>query len=883
MSDFKNNKEDCNNSEEESLLKTEEKIKSLAYEFVEPRESFYRELWAKIMARQRQTFSMKIFQPKILVPAFSCLTVIILAVVIYNYGPTNSFDKILAKLNFKKQTNQTTQVAENDSLVKGGKKLFSFILIKPVFAEFQEINQTVIAVLSGEKVKLSEIYNLDSFKDASFQKNLPFTDTQKAALEENNFFITDNKTIGDQTSGQDDFVDTYVGIGGSQFDFERKPYNSVFITSDYALHLYHILIDRSFQKIEEEKLQPRLKEMTQVLYDDSLKNYRSTDNQNLKDSYQRLTVYYLVPLAILSADKNTEVKQLNPSDFQSYAEYMDAQDAQNSASASENPDIMASFSNLTTDLNDQWIHDTAEAELKLIASAKTIAPSPLFTPLRTEFLNDYTQFTPRSHYTENKILKTYFMAMTWYGRMGFALKSPEQTRDALIITGQINTLKVGDKNLADLWSDTDSLIDFFVGESDDLTPVQYTVAMKNIFGDEATDVQIADNKTIDAFKAEALKSLVTPKILSEAIISDSVPEKTKEELLADTMQFRFMGQRFTPDAYILGKLTQGDEKPDAETGQRLPSMATSLMPISVLSPANNLAKNYFNSWVAKNFPDSTKVVAKVVDILTKEFSALPENTWNQNIYWGWLSTYRSLLGGYFQGYPYFMKTEAWQKKNLGDVLGSYTELKHDTLLYAKQAYAEMGGGAPEGIPPPVPKGYVEADPIFWSRILALSQATESGLEARDFMPDEFKDRYDKFISATEFFKTISEKELKNEVISEADFEKLRLISRDLSSLVEPLSGKELTTKERRAGIVADIFTDVPDSKIVYEATGKPYLIYTAVKDINGTRLVAGLTYRHYETTDGLDNRWTDEEWQTKVYDGQGTLPSEDIWSLEIKK
>jgi hypothetical protein len=25
-------------------------------------------------------------------------------------------------------------------------------------------------------------------------------------------------------------------------------------------------------------------------------------------------------------------------------------------------------------------------------------------------------------------------------------------------------------------------------------------------------------------------------------------------------------------------------------------------------------------------------------------------------------------------------------------LGSYTELKHDTLLYVKQAYAEMGGG-----------------------------------------------------------------------------------------------------------------------------------------------------------------------------------------------
>ena len=40
--------------------------------------------------------------------------------------------------------------------------------------------------------------------------------------------------------------------------------------------------------------------------------------------------------------------------------------------------------------------------------------------------------------------------------------------------------------------------------------------------------------------------------------------------------------------------------------------------------------------------------------------------------------------------PYFMQQTGYEDKNLNTYLGNYTELKHDTLLYTKQAYAEMG-------------------------------------------------------------------------------------------------------------------------------------------------------------------------------------------------
>jgi hypothetical protein len=51
-------------------------------------------------------------------------------------------------------------------------------------------------------------------------------------------------------------------------------------------------------------------------------------------------------------------------------------------------------------------------------------------------------------------------------------------------------------------------------------------------------------------------------------------------------------------------------------------------------------------------------------------------------------------------------------------LGSWAELKHDTILYAKQVYAELGGGGTARPSPKLAQGYVEPVPAFtpgWRR------------------------------------------------------------------------------------------------------------------------------------------------------------------------
>ena len=76
-----------------------------------------------------------------------------------------------------------------------------------------------------------------------------------------------------------------------------------------------------------------------------------------------------------------------------------------------------------------------------------------------------------------------------------------------------------------------------------------------------------------------------------------------------------------------------------------------------------------------------------------------------------------------------MLNEAWQRKELNTFLGSWTELKHDTILYAKQNYAEMGGGGLEVDD----RGYVEPNPQVYARLASLTAMTREGLETRDML------------------------------------------------------------------------------------------------------------------------------------------------------
>ncbi len=115
-----------------------------------------------------------------------------------------------------------------------------------------------------------------------------------------------------------------------------------------------------------------------------------------------------------------------------------------------------------------------------------------------------------------------------------------------------------------------------------------------------------------------------------------------------------------------------------------------------------------------------------------------------------------------------MRTQAWTDKDLQTALGSWTELKHDTILYAKQVMAEMGGGAPGG----PPHGYVEPNPEAYARLRALAMMTKSGLANRNLLSATTGGNLDNLIDLLSFLQNISEKELSGQAISDDEYWKI---------------------------------------------------------------------------------------------------------------
>src|SRR5450756_2996685 len=82
------------------------------------------------------------------------------------------------------------------------------------------------------------------------------------------------------------------------------------------------------------------------------------------------------------------------------------------------------------------------------------------------------------------------------------------------------------------------------------------------------------------------------------------------------------------------------------------------------------------------------------DALTTAVANRPTAQWGATVYDAWLYALQPVLAEHGTAYPDYMRSDVWAAKDLQTGMASYTELKHDTILYAKQAMAEAGGDEP---------------------------------------------------------------------------------------------------------------------------------------------------------------------------------------------
>ncbi len=486
----------------------------------------------------------------------------------------------------------------------------------------------------------------------------------------------------------------------------------------------------------------------------------------------------------------------------------------------------------------------AGQEQQLILDAQSVEESPL-----TGDLEDYSQYKPRGYYEGNEELEQYFRAMMWYGRRNFAQTNETQNREALLMTLALQE----DSEAQEAWNAVYSITSFFAGASDDAGYQEYAPIIEEVYGKDVTlEKLVGDDKSFEKY-VKLIQTLDPPAINSE-VFADDEGETDKTQLAKG---FRFMGQRFSLDEAVFTQLCYSKVKENLEGEKRMLPDALDVPAAMGSDKAVELLQENGAFTYAGYEENLEKVQTKIQE--------KPDSFWNASLYANWLYTLNPLLEERGEGYPSFMTNEEWQKKNLEGFLGSWTELKHDTVLYSKQFVAEMGGGDEEVDD----RGYVEPMPELYHRLRVLTQKTAYGLEKFGVINDTDKENLARLEELADQLTTISIKELTNEPLTEAEFELIRSYGGNLEHFWAE-AVKEQSESESRpyssefpAALVVDVATD-PNGTVLEEAIGGISEIYVVVPVDGKLRIAKGGVFTYYQFEQPLSDRMTDSQWRQKL-------------------
>jgi hypothetical protein len=664
-----------------------------------------------------------------------------------------------------------------------------------------------IAVNYPPQFSVRDPYSLPvDLKKVKGLDDLQLSDQQKEMLSRNGFVVSEP-----EPGAYREFYQIY--------EYYRYQNTPVFVTTDSVFHIYHLLFDKMLRDLERERFIAMLTDLTRAMQKESEGQFRAVEGTPLEEPARRNLAYFAVANQLLE----------------------------------------------TGDPIPLAVQDMVSAELSLINQHAGPAVSPIWDrddlPADKKLIEDYSQYIPRGHYTRGPELEKYFKTMMWYGRMTLRLRDAFETRRALLMTAVMRGAKLADGTpVEDLWKNIYDPTVFIVGKSDDLSFHEYGALSDAVFGLQADPQAFADEGKFATFM-QATQQLPPPQVNSMWVwITEDKEDATKG--------FRFMGQRFTLDAYVFGQMIWRNVGNEADprgmpTGLDFFAAMGSQEALKVLGELNETHYDKFDDQMSK---------------VQGEIQALEKDSWTQNLYWAWLYAFQPLIETKDSRYPPFMETGAWARKDLHTALGSWTELKHDTILYAKQVMAEMGGGADQA----PPHGYVEPNPEAYARLQSLAVMTKTGLESRGLSTTLISGNLDNLISELKFLQTASEQELAGKELSDDDYWHIQYYGGVLEqfTLAAADSENEMSRdlQDQKAALIADVATGLnKDGQLaaLEEAIGQPTKIYVVLPD-SPWRVAVGAVYTYYEFQVSPGSRLTDEDWQAKVESGD--IPAAPPWT-----
>lgn len=624
----------------------------------------------------------------------------------------------------------------------------------------------------------------------------------------------------------------------------------VFVTADSMLHAWHRYFDRFLERMEADYFHPMLKEMLAAMQAQIPKLAKTLGDGPLSASVQDIDVFIAVARELLERGKGATVLNQNER-FKGLVE--------------------ACF-------------------------AEKMFEYPLFGRPRTI---DFSQFKPRGRYDKHDWSQSYFRAMMWLGRIDLRIAGNEEKSQDMRELGSAVVMNelLRKSNMTEKWRQFDRFLTQLVGRADSLTFSQ--------LGELLTSAKIADISQATPEKLDKLYELVKSgragqqEIRGEWFVVD--PNDPKKLVLPNS--FCFLGQRFVLDSWALTKVVYDDIFWDGKkVKRRIPSaadMAFAVFANDHLSPMlvrrmTDAAGRRFRD--GENYQHNLAAVRNVID-------RLGEAQWGGTIYAEWLACLRELSRPTTDAkYPEAMRTQPWAMKSTTTQLASWTQLRHDTILYAKPSYTT-------GESCSYPAGFVEPIPHFWKRLEHMVARTKKLVDSTPF-PDRRDGEYktdgaeikkyatwglDGFAKATSMLRVIAEKELKQQELTKDETKFLQdIVVPDNMSGAPPIGGwypnlfldrstiRGQDDAHKWVALVTDVHTNPPAPPsgdpgcVINQGVGSVDLMLIAVDNGKDRTLYAGPVFSHYEFETPNAVRLTNGDWQERLRKGE--QPKRPEWS-----
>jgi hypothetical protein len=272
---------------------------------------------------------------------------------------------------------------------------------------------------------------------------------------------------------------------------------------------------------------------------------------------------------------------------------------------------------------------------------------------------------------------------------------------------------------------------------------------------------------------------------------------------------------------------------------------------------------------------------------------LQPSSWRKNLYNVWLDSLRTLPADLSseEHLPETMRTEAWQRKQLQTQLASWTELRHNTVLYAKQSYTSSAKCE-------YPTGYVEPYPETYARIKFFAEEAARRIEAANFSfgsdkNPEVQRRQVEFLKQMADtlgrLEKLARKELAAEPFSNDDQAWLKKVIdiRGGGSGMPTYTGWYCqlfySGKWRCAEwdpTIVDVHTDPDSQSVLEEGVGNCNFLVVAVDNESDRTIYVGPAYSYYEFRQPAGNRLTDQSWARMLMSGDE--PPRPSWTRDFQ-